>query len=176
MTLYIFSAGKSLNTDHLSCFPSMFLSPIFTSSANILLNGSPSISHSFAFLLSTSSRSWINIRYVICSITSSGLTSPPAANMSHKLSILFFKSPVIICILLCTYNKPKFVWLNYTPRNIKSKQIKLPRPAIYEGKISDMEHHISANEPYDSQSYIDELSRIPDDFDDFKYSAGRLQF
>ncbi|MGYP003108014808 len=49
-------------------------------------------------------------------------------------------------------------------------------PAIYEGKITDMEHHINANEPYDSQAYIDELSRIPDDFDDFKYSAGRLQF
>ncbi|CBK83844.1 hypothetical protein CCU_24950 [Coprococcus sp. ART55/1] len=39
-----------------------------------------------------------------------------------------------------------------------------------------MEHHINANEPYDSQAHIDELSRIPDDFDDFKYSAGRLQF
>ncbi len=52
----------------------------------------------------------------------------------------------------------------------------LSKLAIYEGKISDMEHHISANEPYDSQAYVDELTRIPDDFDDFKYSAGRLQF
>lgn len=52
----------------------------------------------------------------------------------------------------------------------------LSRLAIYEGKISDMEHHINANEPYDSQAYIDELTRIPDDFEDFKYNAGKLQF
>ena len=35
-------------------------------------------------------------RYVICSITSSGFTKPPEAKISHKLSILFFNSPVII--------------------------------------------------------------------------------
>ena len=52
----------------------------------------------------------------------------------------------------------------------------LSKLAIYEKKASDMEHHISANEPYDSHAYVDELTRIPDDFDDFKYNAGRLQF
>ena len=52
----------------------------------------------------------------------------------------------------------------------------LSKLAIYEGKISDIEHHIGGNEPYDSQAYIDELTRIPNDFDDFKYNAGRLQF
>ena len=52
----------------------------------------------------------------------------------------------------------------------------LSKLAIYEGKISDIEHHIGGNEPYDSQAYIDELTRIPDDFEDFKYNAGRLQF
>lgn len=52
----------------------------------------------------------------------------------------------------------------------------LSKLAIYEGKISDIEHRISQNEPFDSQAYIEELNRIPDEFDDFKYTAGRLQF
>lgn len=52
----------------------------------------------------------------------------------------------------------------------------LSKLTVYEEKISDMEHHISQNEPFDSQTYIDELTRIPDDFEDFKYNAGKLQF
>lgn len=52
----------------------------------------------------------------------------------------------------------------------------LSKLTVYEEKISDMEHHISQSEQYDSQTYIDELTRIPDDFEDFKYNAGKLQF
>lgn len=52
----------------------------------------------------------------------------------------------------------------------------LSKLAIYERNISDIEHHINENEPYDSQAYIDELTRIPDEFDEFKYNVGRLQF
>ena len=37
---------------------------------------------------------------MICSITSKGFTKPPAAKISHKPSILFFSSPVIISINL----------------------------------------------------------------------------
>ena len=52
----------------------------------------------------------------------------------------------------------------------------LSKLTVYEEKISDMEHHISQSEQYDSQTYIDELTRIPDDFEDLKYNAGKLQF
>ena len=52
----------------------------------------------------------------------------------------------------------------------------LARLSIYETKIADIEQHIKQYNSADSHTYLDELNKIPDEFEDFKYTAGRLQF
>lgn len=48
--------------------------------------------------------------------------------------------------------------------------------SIYDEKLDRMEQDITAGTPIDIQAFTAELDRIPDEYDDFKYNAGRLQF
>lgn len=95
-TLYIFSAGNCSNTDHLNQLLGIFSSPSIVSPANILENGRFSIRHSASRFVSVTSKSRINIRYVICSIASIGFDTTPDQNVFRNFSTLLCSSPEII--------------------------------------------------------------------------------
>ncbi len=48
--------------------------------------------------------------------------------------------------------------------------------SIYENRLNNMEQSITRGDAIDVQSFTAELDNIPDEYDDFRYNAGRLQF
>lgn len=47
---------------------------------------------------------------------------------------------------------------------------------IYLDKLSDMELHITQGDDIDTDAFTKALDNIPDEFEEFKYNAGKIQF